>query len=311
MKKTQLFVAMAAVMGVQTMVFAEPILEIGGVVEVEATSAEDTSDIAVATVELGLAALVNEKVSAEVVLLHEEDETDFSVDTATISLALSDKLGLTAGQTYVPFGVFGTHMISDPLTLELGETNVTAVQADYKAGPLSTSLYAFNGVNAEEEIDNWGVNLAYADDHFLAALGYIANIGDSDTIAAETIDSKVPGMSISAGVSARGLSLFGEYITALDEFQPGDGNVDYQFTTKVQPSAANLELAYAMGATTFAVGMQTTDEAEALGLPETRALAVISHQLMENTRVALEWAQDEDYAGESSDTVTVQLAVQF
>lgn len=311
MKKTSLFLAMAAILGYQAHASAEPTLAIGGVVEIEASSGEESSDIAVATVEVGLAAQINEKTSAEVVLLHEEDDTDFSVDTATISLALTDTLSVTAGQTYVPFGVFDSNMISDPLTLELAETNASALQADIATGPVNISLYTFNGVNAEEEVDNWGANIAYAGDHIALALGYIANIGDTDTIAADTIDTEVPGISVSAGFTISNFTLTGEYISANDEFQIGDGNADYQFTAKAQPSAANLELAYTMGATTLAVGVQSTDEAEVLGLPETRNLATVSHELMENTTVALEWASDEDYAGESSDTVTAQLAVEF
>lgn len=311
MKKTTLFIAMATVLGFQATAIAEPTLEIGGVVEVEASSGDDTSDITVATVEVGLAAQINEKVAAEVVLLHEEDETDLSIDTATINLAFTDTLRVTAGQTYIPFGVFDSNMISDPLTLELAETSATALQADITTGPLIASLYTFNGVNAEEEIDNWGVNLAWANDNLFLALGYLANIGDTDTIAAETLDSKVPGISMSAGVKVAGFSLTGEYISANDEFQIGDGNADYQFTARAQPSATNIELAYSTGETTFAVGVQNTDEAEDLGLPEKRALAAISHELMENTLVALEWAGDEDYTGERSDTVTAQLAVAF
>lgn len=311
MKKTTLFIAMATVLGFQATAIAEPTLEIGGVVEVEASSGDDTSDITVATVEVGLAAQINEKVAAEVVLLHEEDETDLSIDTATINLAFTDTLRVTAGQTYIPFGVFDSNMISDPLTLELAETSATALQADITTGPLIASLYTFNGVNAEEEIDNWGVNFAWANDNLFLALGYLANIGDTDTIAAETLDSKVPGISMSASVKVAGFSLTGEYISANDEFQIGDGNADYQFTARAQPSATNIELAYSTGETTFAVGVQNTDEAEDLGLPEKRALAAISHELMENTLVALEWAGDEDYTGERSDTVTAQLAVAF
>lgn len=315
MKKTTLPIALAAILGSQTSANAEPSLVIGGAVEVEASSGEESSDIAVATVEIGLASQINEKVAAEVVLLHEEDETDFSVDTATVSLAMTDNLNLTAGQTYVSFGVFGTYMISDPLTLELAETNATALQAGYKAGPVNASFYTFNGVNADEEIDNWGANLGYISDRFLLTLGYLANLGDSDTIAADSIDTEVPAMSVSAGVHLGGFSLLGEYVSALDEFQVGDGNTDpdegYLFTDKAQPRATNLELAYTVAATAFAVGVQTTDEAEALGLAEKRILGTISHKLMKNTVIALEWASNDDYAGESSETVTAQLAVEF
>jgi hypothetical protein len=40
-------------------------------------------------------------------------------------------------------------------------------------------------------------------------------------------------------------------------------------------------------------------------------MAAISHELMENTSIALEYASDEDYAGETTSTVTAQLAVEF
>lgn len=315
MKKTTFSIALAAILSSQTAANAEPTLAISGVIEVEASSVEETSDITVATIEVGLASKINEKVAAEVVLLHEEDETDFSVDTAIVSLAISDSLRLTAGQTYVPFGIFGTYMISEPLTLELAETNASALQADYTTGPLSASLYTFNGFNAEEEIDNWGATLGYVSDHILLTLGYLANLGDTDTIAADSIDTKVPAVSVSAGVNLGGFSLIVEYVRTLDEFQVGDGNTDpdegYLFTAKAQPLASNVELAYTIYATTFAVGMQTTEEAKEVGLPEKRTLATVSHDLMRNTVIALEWASDEDYAGESSDTVTGQLAVEF
>ncbi len=315
MNKTTLCTTLVTLLGLQSGAYAAPTVNIAGLVEVEAYHSEDAGDLSVTTVEVGLAAQVNEKVSAEVVLLHEGEETDFGVDTETVSLTISDHLRLTTGQTYVPFGVFGSYMISDPLTMELAETNATALQADYTTGPLSASLYTFNGVNADENIDNWGANLAYTSDHLLLTLGYLANLGDTDGIAADTIDNKVPGMSLSAGVNLGGFSLIGEYISALDEFQVGDGNSDpldgYQFTTRALPSAGNLELAYAIEATTLAMGIQTTGEAEALGLPEKRIVAGVSHQVLENSVIALEWTGDEDYAGNSSDTVTARLAVTF
>jgi hypothetical protein len=308
MKKTKLLIAMTAALGFQASVIAEPTWELGGVIEVEATSGEDTSDIAVATAELGIGAEINEKVSGEVVLLHEAGEPDpIVVDVATVSLAFSDTFSVTAGQSYAPFGVFDSNMISDPLTLEMAETAVSSIQADIASGALTTSLYTFNGTNEDEEIDNWGASIGYEAESFSVALGYIANIGDSDGIAAETIDSEVPGMSVSASAGFGAFSLIGEYIAASDDFKAGDGS----FTAEAQPSASNVELAYTAGATTFAVGQQNTDEAEELGLPETRTLAAISHEFMENTTLALEYASDEDYAGEESSMVTAQIAVEF
>lgn len=312
MKKAPLSIALASILGIHAGAHAKPTLEIGGLVEVEAFSGKDaagesTSDITVATVEVGLAARINDEVAAEVVLLHEEDETDFSVDTATVSLAFTDHLGLTAGQTTIPFGVFGSYMISDPLTLELAETRASMIQADIRTGPLTTSLYTFNGANTEEKVDNWGVNLAFTSEHLLFTAGYLANIGDTDSIAAETIDSRIPGISFSAGVNLGRLSLIGEFITATERFQPING----AFTASAQPNAANIELAFAMGATVLAVGMQQTNETEELGLPKQRTLACISHRLLSSATIALQWATDKDHAGERGDSVITQLAVAF
>ena len=95
-----------------------------------------------------------------------------------------------------------------------------------------------------------------------------------------------------------------------------------------EPRAWNLEAGYSFELagreSTLAVGYQESSEAIALGLPETRTSVALAVALMENTSLAFEWAHDEDYAttdtdavtgaagsGEESDTVTVQLAVEF
>lgn len=315
MKLLNLSFALASLTFVHTLAHAESSVAIGGLIEVEAISAENTSDIAVATVEVALAAELTEKVTGEIVLLHEEDATDFSVDTAVVGLAVNEHLSVTAGQTYVPFGVFGTYMISDPLTLELAETNATALQLDLAAGPATFSLYSFNGINAEDKVDNWGANLDFTSDHFLLTLGYIANIGDTGIIAADTINTRVPGMSVSTGVNVGGFSLIGEHISALDDFQVGDGNTDpvdgYLFTQKAKPKASNLEMAYIMDRVILAVATQRTEQAEDLGLPEQRNLASVWYKLEEDATVSLEFAQEESYAGIRSDAVTAQLAVAF
>lgn len=315
MKRVHLSFALASLTFFHTLAHAESSVAVGGLIEVEAISTENGSDIAVATVEVALAAELTEKITGEIVLLHEEDETDFSVDTAVIGLAVNEHLGVSAGQTYVPFGVFGTYMISDPLTLELAETNATALQLDVTAGLATFSLYSFNGINADQEIDNWGANLDFTSDHFLLTLGYIANIGDTGIIAADTINTRVPGASVSVGVNVGGFSLIGEHIGALEEFQVGDGNSDpvdgYLFTQKTKPTASNLELAYIMDPVILAVAAQRTEQAEELGLPEQRTLASLWYKLEEDTTVSLEFAQEEDYAGNRSDTVTAQLAVAF
>jgi len=71
-------------------------------------------------------------------------------------------LYITAGQIYVPFGAYETNMVSEPLTLELGETRETSLQVGFVKGDFAGSVYAFNGdneKNGDSKIKSWGANL--------------------------------------------------------------------------------------------------------------------------------------------------------
>ena len=68
------------------------------------------------------------------------------VDGAVITLGNTEKnpVYLAAGKMAVPFGNYETQMISDPLTLEIGETAEDALQLGVEAGGFYGSVYAFN-----------------------------------------------------------------------------------------------------------------------------------------------------------------------
>jgi hypothetical protein len=336
-------------------------IEVGGLVEVEAFRSDPyegdaTSDIVAATAELGLAARVHDWVAAEVSFLYEEDETDLEVDQAMIAIAPPDgPWAIQAGQFYLPFGVFDTRMVSDPLTLELAETRESAVQAGLRTGGLSAAVYAFNGANSEggdHQIDNWGAMLGYEVANgafdFSGSLGYINDIGDSDSIqdslSTPVLRDHVPGWTASAVIGSGPLTFIAEYVTATDRFRPprfalaswafdpmARPPVALEWTRDpaelafrrggAQPEAWNLELAYGFRVAgrdaSLALGYQGTAEALALELPERRLLSTLSIEILDNTDLSFEWAHDEDYArrdggtGRSADTLTTQLAVEF
>ena len=68
---------------------------------------------------------------------------------------------------------------------------------------------------------------------------------------------------------------------------------------------------------TIAAGYQATEEALALGLPETRILGAISMGIFDNTTLSLEYSVEEDYetedggTGEDAEWAKLQLAVEF
>lgn len=330
MNKFKGYMIALAAASLSTPVLAESALSISGVVEVEASSGEDyagdkTSDIVLATVEMAVDAEINERVSAHVAFLYEEDETDFGLDEGTLSLNLSGTSYLTAGRMYVPFGNFDSYMISDPLTLELGETSETVLLYGMESGNFSGSLYTFNGDTDESSAtDNdqlsFGANAAYSIGEIWFGGSYISNIADSDAIqdlsVPSTVDSPVAGMGVNFGMNINSFTILAEYVAAMDSFANGDlgGSV----ANEEKPTASNVELAFNLNSgTTVAFAYQMTDEAAFLGLPETATSVAFSFAAMEGANVGLEYINRQDYdvadggTGESDNAVTLQLAVEF
>ncbi len=312
---------------------------LSGLVEVEASYVDgpdgSESDLVVATVELGLEAQVTPWINAHVLILFEEDETDPpEIDEAIITLANPEAspFSLAAGRMYVPFGNFDSALVSDPLTLEIGETRETAVQAGYIANGFHALAYGFNGDTNDggsDHIDGYGLALGYSLEGeengfgFDAGLSWISNLADSDSLQETVTDpdnltDTVAGWSIHAAIHWQSLTFIGEYLSAAEDF---DG-ADLAFNgTGARPSAWNLEVDYgfeiAGREAEVAVAWQETDEALALELPEKRWLAALSVGIHDQAVLALEYAHDEDYgtgdggSGEETDTVTLQLAVEF
>jgi len=235
-------------------------ITLSGAAEVEAgTSSDfdgvDSSDIVLATVELGVDAQISEWCSGHILLLWEEDDTEpLDVDEGYITIGGNDKypVYLRGGKMYVPFGTYESNMISDPLTLEIGETRESAIQigTDYKG--FYGSIYAFNGDiqkqrdNDEDTIKAYGANAGYAfaNDKFDIDFGadYTSNILDSDGLGdrleemqSEFIDVNPDGSyGLNDTISGLGahvilgigpVSLIGEYIGALgdQEYNTDDG----------------------------------------------------------------------------------------
>jgi hypothetical protein len=206
-------------------------IELEGLVEVEANRVspehgDTTSDINAATVELGLEAEVNAWVAVELLLLYEEESDnngDFNVDTALITLANPEaNWFVRAGRSTLPFGLYPTQMISDPLTLDLGETNDSAIEAGYAIGELAFSLFLFQG-DQNDKADNFGAQLDYdgeiagVSSHF--NLGYLDNLAESDTIVDEgwiTVDDKMAAWTASAEFGIGSWTLIGDYLDVRD-----------------------------------------------------------------------------------------------
>jgi hypothetical protein len=326
-------------------------ISLSGLLEVEATyedvdfdaaGSEDASDLVLATVELGIDAELTEQVSGHVLLLWEEDETEpIDVDEAFILFDGGNDapVWVRAGKMYVPFGNFSSNMISDPLTLEIGETNESAVEAGVRMGDFYALVYAFNGdvdeAGDENHIDNFGAQVGYAleQDNFSldASISYINNLADSDGWEDELddldteLDDYVGGLGMHAAVEAGAFNIIGEYILALDDpeyvvdnsveerdaIEVWNFEVGYAFT--LFNKAALVGVAYQgsnNGDSFMPAGYASTDE-DLDFIPQDRYMFTIGAEILPYTSLALEYLHDEYEDDDSADIVTAQLALEF
>jgi hypothetical protein len=323
---------------------------LSGLIEVEFATGDDFAgenfnSFDTSTVELGLDIKATDWATGHVLLKYEEDgdDDDFSVDEATITLGNTEKfpLTLTAGKFYMPFGNFATNMIQDPLTLEIGEINDSGAAIGFEANGFKAALYGYKGMK-ETDVDDpddnsytkmgYGVMAGYGyekdDTSFTGGVSWTSNMADSDGAIADTFDDAVPeidsiedsvnGFGVHVGAGFGPVSFIGEYVTALDNFAQTE--IDF-LGQGAEPSAWNAELAYTtelLGReTVFAIGWQQTDEAVAIGLPESRYLGSVGMEILSKTVLTLEYYYDNDYdtedngTGENASVVTAKLAYEF
>jgi len=301
----------------------------GVLVEIEATYEDqgenDSSDLRVATFELGIDAALAEGVAGHVLLLYEEDDTDpMDVDEAYIRLGETEDIPpyLQAGRQYLPFGAYVSHLISDPLTLELGEIRETAARAGYANEWVDFSVGAFNGDVDEENDDHINDVVAavsvFPAEGIVLGVYWLSDMGDTDGLQ-DTINEAVEGSEdvepiayervAGAGgflsVAVGNVMLDGEYITALDDFAAGLLGED-----ELQPLAWNTETAVVVGEQwEFAVRCEGSDEFP--GFPELQYGGGASYGFSDYATLAVEYLHGEFDEADDRDLFTAQVAVEF
>lgn len=317
-------------------------VQVGGVVEVEATSTSgfdgtDSSDIALATVEVFVDAQLHDYLSTHVQVIYEDEGDTINFDEAFATVGNTEKfpLYLTFGKGPMPFGGqgggFDTDISSDPLTKNLGEVKEAAVELGAVYEGLTVRGYIYNGDTQQDGsgdlIDQFGLAAAYSGEvkgaAFNLGASYINNIADSDGLTALTtvgtsLVDYVAGIDVHGDLSVNNFTFRAGYMTALDSFD----STEVVFNgLGAKPMAWHVDAAYTteiLGKeTVFAVTMQGTDEALALSLPETRYGVAVTVGIVENFAVTAEYLHDEDYGtvdggtGESGNTATLKLAAEF
>ena len=308
---------------------------LSGTIEIEAgfessdADDSDSSDISLATAELGIEATPQDWVTGFMLISWEDDDDELIVDQAHITLGNTDDIPyyLSAGKLYVPFGVFETMMISDPITLDIGEIVDNAVQVGMEINGFQAAAYLYNGevdkAGDDDTISSFGFSLGYAMERneYTLDLGvdWTSNVLESGALskaigdAGDLVDY-VHGVAAHAMAAFGPVCLIGEYV-----FVTGDIEIVGGDTIKA-PSAFALEAGYTFDVscfeTTLALGYQVSSDAAGI-LPKTKYLASVGVGITDNLGLALEYATTEDYSavdgGEDDDidTLTIQLAFEF
>ena len=310
---------------------AEPPLsriQLVGAIEVDAVhaSADDSSSdsLDVSTMELGLDTRFSPLSTGHILLLYEEGATDaVIVDEAMITLFSPDTAwSLTAGRLYAPFGDYSSALLSDPLTLMLGESRETALQLGWSSADRLALLWLANGVTksgTDDRFDLWGIHLGLTTDiipgvSLDTGLSWSSNLADSDglqtAVAAPTaLTHRVPGLALHLHLSRGAVKLIAERVSALRRFAIADlahGN------DAAKPAASNLEIDFAAGPrTTLAVARQQTRQAAATGLPRSLWLAAVTMTLDNHSSIGVEFAHGSDYRDDTLTVVTLRLASRF
>lgn len=303
----------------------------------DAAGESDTneSDITLSTFELGLDAQLNDHVSGHALALWEEDETEpMDLDEGFITFTGTNDMPayLHAGKLYAPFGVYETVFISDPSTLELGETSESAVVAGYHPEVVDVFAGAFNGdvneLGKDDHINGFfaGVRCNLPKDEnrgvdLSAGVSWISNIADSDGLA-ETNDLDGDGspdgvQDLVGGIAAHMAASFHqsifcslEYVGAVEDFKPGELAFGRETDTP-RPAAWTAELSFVHPSS--AGGGLKYEETEDCGdfLPEHIYGGVVFYRPFDCARLALEYQYQKYTNDDINHQLTAQLALEF
>lgn len=299
MKKTLLSAAIAMTLTSPVMaVEVSDQLEVYGKMEVEygAVRAGDEHqygtylDIA----EFGTTIRPNEHFDIVTSWLYEEYiddvETPLEIDEAYVNWHTlpDDKLNIIAGKQYLPFGDFETAMITDPLTLELGETRQDkALVVNGTHNNVTASAFGFKG----EDKNGYGVAVNYNTERGNIGIDYQTHLQESEAAA----------LTLHGTAKLGKTTLRAEHLTTLEALEDGS-----------KPSASRIEANYDLNNNrTIAAQFQATKEAEALELAETVYGVAYRQPLYKDLTGALELQQAKAYDGEKTKVLTAQIAYEF
>ena len=303
-----------------------------GVNEFETGVARDegsltTAHPAISKVELQVNSPESRPFGALLRLKHEIDDDEVDEAYLRYRFGAENDFAVVAGKTYSPFGQFDTSLITDPMTLTVGESHIQGLKIERDHAGWVISLFASSDSPGNGGNLPGGVGLSYHRGDDWRGYGFgvaaISNLATGDEISAAL---STPGFSSRAVPALAAHASYGdgtnriivEAVSASERFAV----VDLAFAgAGARPEALRAEVdrqfQFLNKPITLAASLQQSHEALALDLPQTRISTGISTALSRNASLALEWLHDIAYpvsvggSGKTNDTLTLQFALTF
>lgn len=298
---------------------------LSGLIEIEGShlhpeGAEDKDDLRLATVQVSLDAELFPWLSGRVTGLWEDDDTEpMVIDEAVMTFVSPWKLfGQTSelylGRQYLPFGNYSSRMISDPLTLELGETHTTALILALENECWRVDIGTFEGSvdEGEDGLDSWMLAVeATPREGVTVGASWISDLAESD--AELVLDEglyrdDVPGWSAFVTLQHGAFGLTAEYLAAVKCFKPEIVEASEDLSGR-RPQSWNLEFSWQ--ATELVQLAARYEEADDYQADIRRYGATASYGLCDFALLAAEYLHTDAVGDDPAHTFTAQLAVEF
>jgi len=275
------------------------------------TPSESESNIVLDSLELVLETEVNENVSAMAIIKYDGGDDEVVLDEANLTLKnlASVPLTLTAGKYVLPFGVFESHLVNDPLTQEIYEINASGISLAYVLEGmqgLEVSASVYESQAGVDDLADYILNASFAQEE----LGSLSVYYNSATAVSGFGRDDSMGVSLNAAIG--NITFDAEYITALN--REGDD--------PAEESAYSMSVAYQLQPTIEVAaryedyeddidGNQETDpEDPAQGLDYRYSLGA-NYELYENATLSAEYRISEPEVGNSLNEWVLRLGVDF
>ena len=267
--------------------------------------------------EVGVTYKPTDKFDLNVVGLYEDKK--FSTDEAKVTWhAMPDeKLDVTAGKQFFPFGSFESAMVSDPITKEFGESRRNKVlQVASKNGKLQTTAYVFEGKSAQTggtgtHKNGYGFSVGYEAEAGTVGVDYLSNLAESKHFGdTNDVASQIPAIAVHGTRKMGRVALSGEHMAAMKSFQPGD--LDGAVTVAAKPSATHLEAALDLNHDrTVAVAWNGSSNAQEIDMTKENIGVTYRQPIYKDLNGGIELMRTKGYDGVNDNVLTAQLSYEF